>query len=284
MKHTIIILLLQLFTFGNALAGGGWTQGKGHGFFMLSQRYIGGSFYANNMGMIVHLPKDKAGVLNSNLYAEYGLGKRLDVLLNSSFLTAAYYIDKAPHNYLPAGQNTTSHYSFGDTDAALKYRFLGKSLHASVTLLLGLPTGKFKPGIDGNSAAITGDGEFNQLVKVDVSGSFGKKMYASGFLGFNNRSQHRSDEIHLGGEIGHNGDKVVAILKMYLLKSLHNGNAGEAMVPGIYSNNLEYFALSPCLLYKIDDKKGIVVNLGFAPFLRNIIASPSYTVGFYLKK
>ena len=50
---------------------------------------------------------------------------------------------------------------------------------------------------------------------------------------------------------------------------------------GIYSDNLEYFSLSPQILYKVKGNVGITANW-IALNSRNIIAAPSFTLGVFL--
>lgn len=274
---TLCLLVISVF---NANAGGGWTQGKGNGFLMLSQRYIGGSFYANNNSEIIHSPEDWFGVFTTHFYGEYGLSRNFDIIFHSPFVTGASY-----HNYPGSGFPThepiskQNNWSFGDIDLAAKYRFICSGINVSATLQFGLATGKYKPGLYGNLEPVTSDGDFNQMIRIDASSGFGKNFFYSIGACFNNRTNGFSDEIHVNGEIGRNGDKLVSILKFYSLKSLENGDNAPAGIPGIYSNNLEYLAISPCFLYKLNDGWGLIFEAGFAPYLRNIIAAPSFNFG-----
>lgn len=283
-KYLITIVLLTIFTTVNA--GGGWTQGKGKGFFLLNQRYIGGSFYANNLGQILDLENDWAGVFTTHFYGELGITNKLDVIAHSQLFIASFYHDKFPNSFTTETSllSNIKNMGLGDLDLAVKYNLFSKGPQISATLLFGLPTGKYKPGVFGHSHTLTSDGEFNQMLKLDMSNGFGNNFFYTGFVGINNRTNAFSDELHLGGEIGKNGKKLVSILKVYFLKSFENGAATEATVPGIYSNNLEYLSISPCFLYKLSEKSGLMLDIGVAPYLRNIIAAPSFSFGFWLKR
>ncbi|MFY0671764.1 MAG: hypothetical protein JXQ87_00085 [Bacteroidia bacterium] len=277
-KLTIALLIIISSTF-KIYAGGAWPQGTGNGFFMLSQRYIGGSFYANNSGDIIDLGDDLAGVFSTHLYCEYGLTNKIDAIVHFQPIVASYYTDEFPSSFLPINGNSTQNAGFGDMDLALKYNFYDDGIFLSATLQFGIPTGRHKPGLYGNTFALTGDGDFNQMIKFDASGGLGSNVFYNVFVGFNNRTNEFSDEFHAGGEIGRNGDKLVSILKIYSLNSFRNGSNFPAGIPGIYSNNLEYLAVSPCFLYKLKNNWGILFEAGFAPMLKNIIAAPSFNIG-----
>ncbi len=275
----ILIALLVLMTSNFSIAGGGWTQGKGNGFFMLSQRYIGGSYYANDQLQIIHSPEDWFGVFTTHFYGEYGLSNKLDLIVHTPFVTGAVYLNNPSEGFENDPVIKLSNWSFGDIDLAAKYQLYNKGINISATLQFGLATGKYKPSLFGNLSPVTGDGEYNQMLKIDASSGFGKNYFYTFFAGFNNRTNGFSDELHLGGEIGRNGDKLVSILKVYFLNSFENGINAPAGIPGIYSNNLEYLAISPCFLYKMNNGWGLIAELGFAPYLRNIIAAPSFNFG-----
>ncbi|MGB0429909.1 MAG: hypothetical protein ACPGLV_05510 [Bacteroidia bacterium] len=275
-----VLVIILVITSIKTYAGGGWTQGRGNGFFMLSQRYIGGSFYANNSSEIIQTPEDWFGVFTTHFYAEYGITNRLDIIGHSPFITGSVYYNypsqDMPQNIDP---NKQANWSFGDVDIAAKYKIYSKGVNVSATIQLGFATGKYKPGFYGNISPVTSDGDHNQMLKIDASGSIGKNLFYSLFAGFNNRTNGFSDELHFGGEIGRNGDKLVSILKIYSLNSFENGASAPAGLPGIYSNNLEYLAISPCFLYKLPMGWGVLAEFGFAPYLRNIIAAPSFSLG-----
>jgi len=264
---------LLLLVSAPGIAGGGWTQGKGNGFFMVSQRFIGGSWYADDAANIIQYDDMWAGVFSTHFYGEYGISNSFDVILHSPFLTGALYEDQGMDLSL-------SEWGIGDIDLAVKYKLLSGNVNLATSLLLGIPTGSPKPPITGNLMPVLGDGDFNQMLKLELGSGLGNKGFMSAMVGFNNRTNMCSDEVHMSLELGYTIGKLTSIVKMYRLESLENGNAAPAGIPGIYSNNIEYLALSPVFIYK-KDNKGLILDLGFAPYLRNIIASPSFTFGVF---
>jgi protein XagA len=172
--------------------------------------------------------------------------------------------------------------SIGDTDISIKYGLIvDKPVVVSATLLFGLPLGVPSGG---NSQILqTGDGEFNQMIKIDASTSFyPKPIYVSGYVAFNNRTRGFSDEARFGAEVGLTFKKFIPILKLNVVKSFYNGVATEAQ-NGIFSNNTEYISPTLELNYQVNEKIGISGTGGFALAAKNILASPNWSLGLYLK-
>ncbi len=273
MKKNIFILAL-IFQF-SALAGGGWTQPKGEGFFMLSQRMIAGSYYYNSEGVIVQSPFLSA--LTTNIYGEYGFTDKLTGIVYSPFITALSR--DAGTDSLGNVFTEDNALGFGDIDLALKYKLYSKNIHISASLTFGLATGNFNAG--STKTLHLGDGEYNQMLMVHASKSFKKGIFSTLFLGFNNRTSGFSDEIHYGGEIGYSKNKFTGIIKIYGRNSLFNETRKDSPIPGIYSDNLEYFSVSPQVLYTLKGNIGLMGEAGFAMGSRNIIAAPSLTLGVW---
>jgi hypothetical protein len=158
---------------------------------------------------------------------------------------------------------------------------MDKPVVVSASILFGLPLGKSSGG-EGQILQ-TGDGEFNQMIRLDVSGSFHPKpIYASAYVAFNNRTQNFSDEIRFGAEVGFTLKKFIPIIKLNVVQSLYNGNAEEVQ-NGIFSNNTEYVSPTVELNYQLTEKWGISGSGGFAFSGKNILASPNWSLGIYLK-
>lgn len=279
MKRNLLFALALVFSM-TSFAGGGWTQKKGNGFFSLSQRMIAGSYYANSNGVITQSPLLSA--FTTNLYVEYGITDNLTGIFYSPFVTALSR--EAGVDSLGNIFTADNALGFGDMDFGVKYKILDSKVKIAASVVLGVPSGNYNAGTTGTLHL--GDNEFNQLGMLDFSGSFGKGFFGTAFVGFNNRTNGFSDEIHVGGELGWQKNKFIAILKVYSRNSLFNEERQDSPIPGIYSDNLEYLAISPYFMYKLTDKWGISAEGGFATFARNIIASPSISVGvfFDLKK
>jgi protein XagA len=174
--------------------------------------------------------------------------------------------------------------SFGDTDIAIKYGLIvNKPIVVSATVLFGLPLGD--NGATNASALQTGDGEFNQMLRIDASHSFyPKKFYVSAYGAFNNRTKGFSDEVRFGAEIGVTLEKFIPIFKVNTVHSLFNGDTGLGITQsGIFSNNTEFISPSFELNYQITEKVGVSASIATALAARNILASPNWGLGVYLK-
>jgi protein XagA len=69
-----------------------------------------------------------------------------------------------------------------------------------------------------------------------------------------------------------------------VVKSLFNGDlAASENGSSIFSNNTEYVSPTIELNYQITDKVGVTGSGGFAFAAKNILASPNWGLGVYLK-
>ncbi|MEM9823436.1 MAG: hypothetical protein AAF985_20300, partial [Bacteroidota bacterium] len=70
MKRQFISCLFLLFCSFPVLAGGGWPQPKGNGYFKLYQWWVIADQHFTDAGKID--PNVTSGIFNTSLYAEYG--------------------------------------------------------------------------------------------------------------------------------------------------------------------------------------------------------------------
>lgn len=277
MKKLIFILLISVSiqTFG----GGGWPQPKRGGYFKLSQNFIGSSNFFAPDGSIVDITTVR--LYTTSIYGEYGFSSQLTGIVYFPFFVRNT-LNEIQYNQSGNTEPGDALQSIGDTDISIKYGLIvNKPVVVSATLLFGLPLGVAAGG--SSQILQTGDGEFNQMLKVDASYSFyPKPVYVSAYAGFNNRTNSFSDEVRFGAEVGLTLKKFIPILKLNVIQSLYNGNAEEAQ-NGIFSNNTEYVSPTLELNYQLNDKWGVSGSGGFAFAGRNILASPNWSIGAYLK-
>lgn len=278
MKRYNLVGLLVLISFAS-WAGGGWPQPKGKGYFKLAQNWIVSPFFYNPAGKVIDITT--TSIFTTSLYGEYGFTNRLTGIAYFPFFVRATFnqVQYIQTNQFFPGDDFQS---IGDTDIGLKYGLItDKPFVVSATILLGLPIGSTSGG---NSKILqTGDGEFNQLVRIDVSHSFyPKPVYASAYVGFNNRTNGFSDEFRWGAEVGLTLKKFIPILKLNVVQSFFNGE-GTAIQNGIFNNNTEYFSPTLELNYQATEKWGISGSGGFAFGARNILAAPNWSMGVYVK-
>jgi hypothetical protein len=278
-------LLMILFFLAPALrcfAGGGWPQPKGTGYYKLGQSWIIADDFYGPGGTIVRIRT--TALYTTSFYGEYGITDRLTGILYFPFFVRNTLNEE---RYQPSGRSVPgdSFNGLGDTDIAIKYGLIvNKPIVLSATVQLGLPIGETGGG-EGKILQ-TGDGEFNQMLKFDVSGSLHPvPLYGSAYIGFNNRTKGFSDEIRYGVEVGYTFfKKVTTILKLNVVESLYNGEDLPSQNNGVFSNNTEYVSPMIEVGYALNDKWGISCSGGFAFSAKNILASPNFGVGIYLKR
>jgi len=281
MKKIFTLLVLIPLSL-SSLAGGGWPQPKGMGYYKLGQNWIiSDSFYGPG-GDIVRIRT--TGLYTTSFYGEYGITNRLTAVLYFPFFVRNTLNEE---RYRPSGKTVPGDAvnALGDTDIAFKYGLIvNKPVVLSATLLLGLPFGETGGGE--SQILQTGDGEFNQMIKFDVSGSLHPTpLYGSAYVAFNNRTENFSDEIRYGVEVGYTFfKKLTAIVKLNVVESLYNGSDAPSENNGIFSNNTEYVSPTIEVGYAINEKWGVSWSGGYAFAGKNILASPNFGIGVYLKR
>lgn len=274
-----LFVLLIIFSSLLAEAGGGWPQPKRGGYFKLSQNYIYSPFFFSPSGDIVDITTIQ--LFTTSVYGEYGISDRLTGIIYFPFYVRNT-LNSIQYNQSGTIEPGDSFNSIGDADVGFKYALIkDKPIVVAGSIYVGLPLGKPNGGRTG--ILQTGDGEFNQMIRLDASYSFyPKPVYVSAYGAFNNRTKGFSDEVRFGAEIGVTFKKFIPILKLNVTQSLFNGDAVTAQ-NGIFSNNTEFVSPTIELNYQLTDKIGISGSGGFAFAGRNILAAPNWGLGVYLK-
>jgi len=281
MMNYLVSVFIFFIAVSNAAAGGGWPQPKGKGYFKLSQSYILSSRIFDGNGNVIDLTPSY-GYFATSFYGEYGFTNRLTGIIYLPFLARATKNELQYNQPGVPSEPGAALNSFGDTDLAIKYGLIvNKPIVVSATILFGLPLGD--NGASNANALQTGDGEFNQMLRVDASHSFyPKKFYVSAYGAFNNRTKGFSDEVRFGAEIGLTLKKFIPIFKVSTVHSLFNGDVGVVQ-NGVFSNNIEFISPALELNYQLTEKVGISGSMATALAARNILASPNFGIGVYLK-
>lgn len=275
-KLSLIILLFISLT-PSVLTAQAWAKSKGHGFYKLDFTSIKAANVFDTKGDVV--PFRTLGNYTTSFYGEYGLTNKVTV-----FGYVPFYVRNVVNE--TKGKQTGQiiepaivNNNFGDIDLGLRYQLPIKNVAVAVNLLLGIPTGDAQQA-DG---LFTGDGEFNQLLKIGT-GTGGKRWWTQGALGFNNRTKGFSDEFRYDFEFGYKffNDRLLAIFKINGIESLNNGSAQSA-VTGLFSNNVEYMGIGPEFLYYANPQKTIGISARIAGALKgqNVLAAPSMSVGVF---
>mgnify|MGYP000111086335 CR=1 FL=1 len=276
-KHLLAFILLSISL--QVIAGGGWVYQKNKGFLKLGQNMIRSQYFFDSGGNITDIPT--VSLYTTSFYGEYGLSDRFNAILYVPFFVRST-LNRVEFNQsgntIPGDEIN----SFGDTNIGLKYgMFQNQPVHLAASLILGLPFGSSE--VSSDRILQTGDGEFNQLLKLEASHSIsGTPAYITGILGFNNRTQGFSDEFHYGGEIGVSLNQFTTLLKVYSVNSLYNGDADTSNANGVFANNTEYMSFTPELIYSVDNGLGFAASAGFASSGKRILAAPNFGIGVFL--
>lgn len=259
-------------------AGGGWVQGVGEAFFKASQTVIRADRFYNPNGDDISITT--VSLYTTSFYGEFGITPKFTGVVYFPVFVRSTLNDvrfRQSGDVIPGDEVN----ALGDAEIGVKYGLLSKGpVVVSLGLYLGLPLGEDSGG-DGQILQ-TGDGEFNQKLQVEASHSFtNSPFYATALVGFNNRTNDFSDELHLGLEIGYVTTRFAGNLKAKNVSSFNNGDAQGAAGNTIFSNNTEYFSVTPELNYSIGTQWGLSASAAFAVSGRNILASPSYSLGVF---
>ena len=172
------------------LQAGGWlaTAGKGMGI----SNYLSGGLWPDqhytDIGLID--PNQTTGIFNTTLYAEYGFTDRITGIVNFPLFSRSFFnnqVSATTGEIITPGEAING---VGDAEVGVQYGlYSGGGWAISASLKFGLPFGEDAGGTAGTLQ--TGDGEFNQILRVDVGKSFqlGQlNAYANAYGGFNNRT------------------------------------------------------------------------------------------------
>ena len=287
-KRFIVALMVTGFVANYSFSGGPWVQKKGGGYYKLSEWWIVFDQHFTDLGLID--PNVTTGIFNTSLYAEYGLTNRFTTTLYAPFFSRNYMNNlksSTTQEIIVEGEALNA---IGDFDVGFKYGFTKpeQRLQLAGSITLGLPTGVPVAGKLNNLQ--TGDGEFNQIFKLDVGTGFKlgqNNAYISGYFGYNNRTNGFSDEIRSGIELGSGlvNQKLWVIGRLFSVEPLRStGQTAATAVTStsIFANNTAYTSYSFEAAYYITKKWGVSASIASAFRGRIIAAKPSYAVGVFL--
>ena len=281
MKKNLLFIITSLCIVNTAYSGA-WTQKHGEGYYKIGIRIVRANKFYQSNGNKITIPT--LGDYTTSFYSEYGLSKRLTAIISLPFYkrtTLNRQIFRTSGTELTSGGSLAG---IADTDIGLRIGLLHEGQTAlSVDVLLGLPLGEDTP----RNGLVTGDGELNQLFRLQLGHSFyPSRLYLNGQFGFNNRTKGYSDEFHYAAEVGYNtGEKSLLILHVNGVESLKNGNdTGQGGTGGLFGNNQRYLTYGPELIYSFNHTWGISLGVEGATRAQNILSAPAYSLGLFLKK
>lgn len=287
MKNRTIITALFCLSTGLAIAGP-WPQAKGKAYLKFYTFFLNYNQHFTDGGGLD--PNITTGIYTSSLYGEYGISDRFSAQWNATLFSRNIMneeISGTTGELITPGESLNS---IGDIDLGFKYALTrpGSTIPVSLSVNFGIPSGKTGGGSEGNLQ--TGDGEFNQSVRIDAGKGFKWSKSVNGYFsvysGFNNRTEGFSDEFHWGLELGAQilSEKLWVITRINSVESLKNGTAAAFInSSSIFANNTEFISPSIELAYNVNKKWGFSASAGGAIRGEIIAAAPAYTFGVFIK-
>lgn len=258
-----------------------WTKGKTNGYYKLTASTLVANEHFTSAK--IKDPNATRGNFVISAYAEYGLSSQIDLITYLPLFTRVYQNKQVSATTGAIIQDGESVNSIGDIEFGFRHKIIKNDyLALSGTLKFGIPTGKKQGGSDGSFQ--TGDGEFNQLVQLDLGLPFkisNKDLYAKVYSAFNNRTNGFSDEYHFGSEIGSKlTQRIFIATKFNAIRSFYNGQL-TGTGQGIFANNIEQTNLGGECAYYFTNKFGVTLSYTAILSGKIIYAAPTYTAGFF---
>lgn len=273
-------IIYLLFFFSSFGAFGQWAQEKGKGYYKIGVWSLVADEHYTNTGRVD--PNATRGLVITHLFSRYGLTDQLTLV---GYLPHTQVFQN--RQVFSSGRNAVEgekFSSFGDINLGLEYQWFAKKGWAiSSSLTLGLPTGKSTGGSDGSYQ--TGDGEFNQLIRLHLGKSYrlrNQRFYAKGSLGFNQRNKGFSDELRFSIETGTKilQDKLLLLTRISHLNSLENGYLNATNSNGsIFANNVEVTNWGAETIYAINKKWSVLLSGSIPLSGRLIYKAPAFAAG-----
>lgn len=277
--YRVSLLIVCLAGYVSAANAGPWTRKQGHGFVQLGFSTLGYNKIYDDGG-------DKQPVFGDardnvvQLFAEYGL---LDDLTLTAAVPFKFLSFTPTHSLLAPLQSKATNNGIGDIDLAVRYKLFDEAGYVFANAIqFGVPAGDSK---DPNGLWI-GDGEFNVMLRVAVGKSFyPDDYYISGDLGYNFRGRGFSNEFLYNVEFGYGFFDAT----LYLIV-LVSGKESTSSVPtatitpallGFSTNNQEYTAFIPKVVYRIAKGWGVAASFATASHGRNIGGGFVFAAGVF---
>lgn len=275
MRTLVHILLLLIPTIAIA---GGWTQKTDHGYFKIGGRLLRAPERYDSTGRRMDIPT--YGDFTMSLYGEYGFTNWFTVVASVPVVkrvTINRQVSNRTGLELTAGAERTN---VGDIDLGGRFGILQQGntvLAAQVTL--GLPTGN-ATATDGTA---TGDGEFNQLLALQVGHSFHPvPLYATADVSINNRTKGFARQWMLGAELGWNISSDLLVLgRIQGVGSLGSSQLAESSIA--FASNQRYLVYGIEANMQLTTLVGVAAGIESATWARNTLAAPTFSFGVFLK-
>lgn len=269
-------LTVALIWCSTSAHAGGWTQPKGKGYFKLSQQIVRAeSLFAPN-GSKTEIPKVSGNT--TSLYGEFGLLDRVTLVGYMPFYTNFSVDDE---EFVRLMLDSTS--GVGDWDVGVRIGILtdGPTV-VSIQVLAGLPLGD-----SGNDFVLwTGDGEFNQLLSLQVGHSlYPAPGYLKGEIGYNNRqgdddpNENYSDEFRYSLEAGYTVAERLGVTVW--LRGIEVLGKADDEFRSRYE--IEYLSFGPQLDFYVTPNAGVTASMSTFTRAHSMLDAPTWEFGVFLK-
>lgn len=274
---TLLLVILPALLFA-----GGWNEKRGGGYFRLDQSIFRSTTYIDATG--TSLPIRTLSTYTTSFYGQYGIiDKRLMAVTYLPLFVRNTFNERVGRQSDMVLEPGAANNSFGDMDLGFQVGILqDKRTVLSASVIFGIPTGDS----DDENGLLTGDGEFNQLFKVDVGQSFKHQpIYLNGMLGVNQRTKGFSDEFRYEVEAGYTwSKKLLFSLKIGGIEPFRNGdtdaNSGSV---GLFASNVRFTYFTPEIAYIHKEQYGVAFKMITATRIQNALGAPTFQVGVFYK-
>jgi hypothetical protein len=282
-KSIVYFCLLFLFLSSvNQVGAGAWTQKRAQGFYKLSFRLIRADRFYEPTGNKIDIPT--LSDYTTTFYGEYGVTDWLTLVANVPVFKRITLNKQVGSNSGFVFFEGDSKSGVADSEVGVRFGLLrGGGSVLSIEVLFGLPIGDDSQ----TNGLLTGDGEFNQLIKAQFGHSFYPvPLYFSGEFGINNRTKGYSDEWYYAAEIGYTfSNKFLVSFKLRGVESRKNGNdTVVGGMGGLFANNQSYLSFGPEVSYIINETFGISAGIESATQAENVLSAPAFSFGIFVKK
>ncbi len=263
------------------VAADGWPQKRGDKYLQISLRSFRSATYYEFNGNDVAIPT--VSDYTFSFYGEVGLTDRITAIVNFPFverITRNEQVGRETGRVYTPGAAVT-----GVSDPSVGARvglLTSNNLSVSGALLLGLPLGQ-NSNPDG---LFTGDGEFNQILKLEVGYSFYPvPAYFSAGAGVNMRSKGFSDDFIANAELGYSVTPDLLVnLKLSGVQPLRNGDEDAGGTAGFGASEARFVSFGLFGMYDIAETGvGVIIGAETARWRQKVLSGTSLTVGLYFR-
>jgi len=278
-SRLVSVFLPALLVIAETCVAGPWPRKQGSAFIQLGFSTIGYNKIYDDRG-------DKAPVfadVRDNVLQAFGEVGVSDLLTLTASIPFKFLSVSPLQSALAPLTSKLTNSGLGDIDLMARYNFLtGDGYAVSCGLRFGIPSGDSKKA----NGLILGDGEFNVAPILLLGRSFyPQPAYITADVAFNFRGNGFSNELLYNVEFGYG----LFESRLYVILLL-SGKESTSSVPsrfaaaalyGLSTNNQEYTAIVPKLLYKASDHLGISVSFATATHGRNIAGGFVFAGGVF---